>query len=446
VRLFGYEFRLTKGTPTPVEDRYGWHSIIREPHTGAWQQNVEIRHNTVLSYTAVYACISLIAADIAKLRLKLMEFTKDGVWRETDSPAFSPVIRKPNRYQNRIQFYQQWLASKLSRGNTYVLKERDHRGVVVALYILDPEKVKPLVAPDGSVYYEVRQNHLAGVADDTVTIPAEEIIHDRHIPLYHPLVGVSPLHAAALAATQGIAIQNNSAAFFQNSSRPSGILTAPGPIQPETAAALRDKWQTNYSGANAGRVAVLGDGLKFESMSMTAVDAQMIEQLKWTAENVCTAFSVPAYKVGIGTMPATQNAELLNQNYYSNCLQILLESIELCLDEGLGLERKKSGRELGVEFDIGDLLRMDQATATKTAAEAVGAGFLKINEARARFDLAPVVGGDTPYLQQQNFSLAALDERDKDKPFAQPAPPAPEEDQTDKALHTLFRKRGLANA
>ena len=57
---------------------------------------------------------------------------------ETESSAFSPVLRRPNRYQNRIQFIAQWVTTKLVHGNTYVLKERDQRGIVTALYILDP--------------------------------------------------------------------------------------------------------------------------------------------------------------------------------------------------------------------------------------------------------------------------------------------------------------------
>ena len=38
--------------------------------------------------------------------------------------------------------------------------------------------------------------------------------------------------------------------------------------------------------------------------------------------------------------------------------------------------------------------------------------------------LPPVPGGDTPYLQVQNYSLAALAKRDAGDPFAKPAPVA----------------------
>ena len=70
------------------------------------------------------------------------------------------------------------------------------------------------------------------------TIPADEIIHDRFNCLFHPLVGISPLYAAKLAANQGLRIQENSALFFGNMSRPSGILTAPEQISDETAERL----------------------------------------------------------------------------------------------------------------------------------------------------------------------------------------------------------------
>ena len=86
----------------PVDDR-GWFRIL-ESYAGAWQQNVSITVANVTTHPIVFACATLIAGDISKMRLKLVQETEDGIWLETDSPAFSPVIRKPNHYQTRIQF------------------------------------------------------------------------------------------------------------------------------------------------------------------------------------------------------------------------------------------------------------------------------------------------------------------------------------------------------
>lgn len=435
VRWLGLEFSVAKAAPpaglSSVASRgRDWFPLtIREPFTGAWQRNQEARPETVLAFSAVYACVTLIASDISKMRGRLVEQDEDGIWTEVTGSPFNPVLRKPNRYQTRIKFIEQWVVSKLIAGNTYVLKERDQRGVVTALYILDPGRTKPLVAPDGSVWYQLSRDNLAGV-DQSVVVPASEIIHDTMVPLFHPLCGVSPLYACGQAAMQGMSIQSNATAFFENGATPGGVLTAPGTIDDVTAGRLKEHWERNYTGANRGKVAVLGDGLKYEKMAMTAVESQMIEQLKWTAETVCSCFHVPNYMVGVGTAPTHQNGELQNQQYYSQCLQALIESIELCLDEGLGLTQV-TGKTYGVEFDIDDLLRMDSATQVKTLTEGLK-GIYASNEARKKLNLPPVKGGNAVLAQQQNYSLEALAKRDaQEDPFksgqsapAAAAPPA----------------------
>jgi len=406
----------------PPPTRGGWFPIVRESYAGAWQENVTVDVNTALSFHAVFACQTLIASDVAKLRVKLVRRDENGIWTETTNPAYSPVLRKPNGYQNRIQFFESWVLSKLQRGNTYVLKERDNRGVVTALYVLDPTLVTPLVADDGSVFYELRTDHLSRLSE-RVVVPAREIIHDRFNCLFHPLVGLSPIFAGGIAAAQGLSIQNNSTNFFRNGSRPSGILTAPGAISDETAARLKAHWEENYSGTNAGKTAVLGDGLVYNPLSVPAVEAQLVEQLKWSAEVVCGVYHVPAFMVGVGQEPNYNNVQNLTLRYYSQCLQVLIESIEAGLDEGLGMD----GEKIGTEFDLDDLLRMDTSTQYDVAQKAKG--ILTLDEQRRKVGFAPVEGGDTIYLQQQDHSLAAIAARDAlliDGANNPPAPEAPE--------------------
>jgi len=409
--------RTKKKGLTYVSDR-GWLPIVCEPYTGAWQLNNPIQVETALSHPTVYACVTQIASDIGKLRLRLTELKSNGIWTETESPAFSPVLRKPNHFQTRQKFIEYWLISKLSNGNAYILKERDARGIVRALYVLDPTKVRPLVADNGDVFYSLSIDHLSGLPKEIIAAPAYEIIHDMMECLFHPLVGIPPIYGANLAATQGINIQTASSSFFGNNSRPSGILTAPGTIAPETADRLKTNWQTNFTGTNSGNVAVLGDGLKYEAMSQNAVDSQLVEQLKWSDEKICSVYKVPPYKVYVGPMPTYDNAEVLDKIYYASCLQRHIEAIEALLDEGLGLKP-----QYATEFDLEDLMRMDSAKRMQTAAEGVKAGILSPNEGRRKFSLPPVKGGDTPYLQQQDYSLAALAERDANKPFKKEPPP-----------------------
>jgi HK97 family phage portal protein len=406
----------------------GWSSIlVREPYTGAWQKNEEIHVDTALNHPAVFACVSLIASDIGKVCLRLVQQDDRGIWTETSSPAFSPVLRKPNRYQTIVKFIEQWIVSKLVHGNTYVLKQRDERNVVVALYVLDPTCVTPLVTRDGAVYYQLGRDDLAGLdvaqLARTPVVPASEIIHDLMVALFHPLVGVSPIFACGAAALQGLKIQDNSTRFFSSGSNPGGLLLAPTKISDETAKRIKDYWDSNYTGANVGKVAVLGDNLQYKALSVNAVDSQLIEQLKWTTETVCSCFHVPASLIDSSHQPPYANSEPLLQQYYSQCLQSLMTNFEVSLDEGLGLLMKVGGIQYGTEFDIDDLIWFDTPTRTKAAHDTITAGALSPDEARAKyFGVGTVEGGDTPYLQQQMFSLRALSKRDADDPFAKPAP------------------------
>jgi HK97 family phage portal protein len=446
MRIFGRELTFKR---VPVSGRVpgsgGWWPIVHEPYTGAWQKNDEWRTESVLAHYAVYACVTLIANDIGKLRPRLMQLDANGIWTETTSPAFSPVLKKPNGYQNHIQFKQWWETSKLIHGNAYGLKQRDQRGVVVAIHLLDPCRVTPLVAPDGEVFYQCNGDELNEIAEG-VTVPASEMIHDRMNCLFHPLVGISPLYACALAACQSLKMQNDSSTFFENGARPGGILSAPGAISDETAARLKAHWDANYTGTNAGKVAVVGDDLKFQQMRMSATDSQLIEQFKLTAEMICTAFHVPGFKVGVGPMPAgTAKIADLNQIYYSDCLQSLIEEFEACMDDGLALPDR-----YGVELDLDGLLRMDLGSLVETLKVAVGAGIMAPDEARKRLNMAPVEGGASPMIQQQNYSLAALAKRDAStdpfgtaQPTTQTSPPAAPEEPTDEQIQDSAKMLAL---
>jgi HK97 family phage portal protein len=429
MRVLGLE--ITKAqTLSSVDDRAsarGWFRIL-ESFPGAWQRNVEVNQFEITSHYAVFACMTLIAGDISKLSSPIFKRKVGDIWKDGTSASYDPVLRRPNQFQTPNQFWENWVLSKLWKGNTYILKRRDNRRVVTDMWVLDPCKVTPLISESGEVFYQLQQDNISAIRQ-AIVVPASEIIHDRMNAIWHPLCGISPLYAAGLAAQMGLNIQNESARFFENRSIPGGILTTPHTIPDTTAARLKEEWEK--AGADmTGKTRVLGDGLEFKPMAVTAIDAQMNEQLKFTAEAVCSVFHVPPYKIGVGAMPSYNNVQALNLEYYSQAIQKQLEDIEACLLEGLEM---KPG--IKVEFDTDCLLRMDTVSLVASMKDAVGAGIMAPNEARSKLDLEPVEGGATPYLQQQNYSLSALNKRDtQEDPFASKAPsalPAPNEDQDD---------------
>jgi HK97 family phage portal protein len=443
------QLREKRAPLTPLDSGRAWLPYIQESYTGAWQENADpLVLETAVTNPTVFACVSRIAQDIGKMRWYLAEKTQN-LWVETTSPSFSPVLHTPNRYQTRMQFLEWWITSLLLNGNTYVLKERDRRGVVVALYILDPLKCTPMTAPDASVYYELKKDPLATLTEERVIVPASEIMHDRVNAFFHALIGLSPLIAGWTAANQGLTIQGSSSYAFTNQARPSGILMAPMPIAQDTADRIKAKWQEGFGGSNSGKVAVLGGGMSYIPVTpTTANDSQLIDQLNWTDERICAVFHMPRYKVKVGPDPTYNNIEALNQQYYDDALHPRVKAMELLMGAGLSLPTP-----YGVKFQESDLLRMDTATKIQSIKDAIGAGFLSPNEGRAQLNLLPVPGGDTPYLQQQNFSLSALDRRDQTQTpvtpgIEAPASTAPSDEEPDvtKAVIAAMQRKALVSS
>jgi HK97 family phage portal protein len=400
-----------------------WWPLVREATTGAWQRNEEIQLDNALANPTLYACVTLIATDFAKMRPRLMSLDSDGIWTEFQNTAHSPILRQPNHFQTWFQFAEWWVTSKLTHGNAYALKRRDNRRVVDALYLLDPTRVKLLQAPDGSYFYELEPNNGLGRpdTDDAFIVPASEIIHDVMSPLFHPKLGVSPIFAAGWPALLARYITNNAGRLFQNGSAPGGIITAPGNISKETAQRVKEYVESGFSGDNFGAIMVLGDNMAYTAAGMaSAVDSQLIEILRWTDEQIAKCFHMPLFKVG-GPLPPYSSVEAVTQIYYSDCLQMHATGFEQVFSQGLELPLG-----MAISLDIEDLNRMDSATQMEIATKGVQGSVLTTNEARRRFDKKALKGGDTVYMQIQDHAISVLAERDSQGAAALlPAPTTP---------------------
>jgi len=434
MQLFGFEITRKQKAVSAVPDySRGWHRIL-EPWSGAWQHNVEEVYADLYCYPTLFACISAPAQDIGKLPFVLVRQT-DGIWRPEENTAYTPVLRKPNYYQTAQQFRESWILSKQQHGNTYVLKERDNRGVVTSLYVLEPNHIRPAVSDSGAVFYEVwnrgyswnlpqlPENRFASRESGNVLIPASEIIHDRANTFHHPLIGVPPVCAAYWPAVKNLRILRSSATFFGNGAAPGGILTAPAGMSDADAAALKSYWDTNFSGENAGKVAVIGADMKFTAFAVKAADSQLVEQMKYSDEQICQAFRIKPYKIGIGNPPGGWKSDDVNVEYYGDCLSPMIESMENLLDEGLRISLP-----LGVEVDVDPLWRMDEGKLADVETKLVTGKIKTPDEARIKFNLSPTGGGDTLWGQHQDYPLGMLRDRNDLAPTEPPEEPPPAEE------------------
>lgn len=426
MKLLGWEIRKALSSVGGTW-RNAWR-VISEPFAGAWQRNVEEAQSDLITYPTLYACVARIASDVAKLPFSLRTRSAGGIWSEVRNPAYDPVLSKPNAFQTACQFREFWIATKLIAGNAHILKRRDARGVVIELYVLDPNKVTPMVSESGAVYYQLMSDDLNSLTgNDTVTIPASEIIHDRCVAIHHPLIGVPPVAAAHWPALKNMKILRNATEFFANHAQPGGLLTAPAGMTDDDAKKVQAYWDDNFSGENSGRVAIIGADMKFTPFAMKSIDAQMIEQMRYSDEQICQPFGIPPFKVGIGTIPAALGVDGLNQLYYADALQGHIEHMESLLNEGLRISQP-----LGVKLDLDPLLRMDEGKRAEVEGKLVAGKIKTPDEGRVRFNLGPTGGGGTLWGQAQDYPLAMLANRAEWDPAMvrpeMPVTPDPEDD------------------
>src|SRR5690606_20986939 len=154
------------------------------------------------------------------------------------------------------------------------------------------------------------------------------------------------------------------------------------------------------NGMDGAGVAVLRNGVEFEPLQMTAKESESAAALTLANEDIARAFGVPKHLLGIGTIPSAANAEALMLGFYSQTLQPIAELIELALDEALELPPN-----IGVEFDVKALSRLDTASRAASHQTALSSGKISVNEARAEDGLPPVPGGELPRVQMQDVPI-----------------------------------------
>jgi len=244
-------------------------------------------------------------------------------------------------------------------------------------------------------------------------VPARDVLHVKLATPRHPLIGETWLSSLTPEFATRNAINNAAATFANNMSRPSGVLTTDLPLKTAERDALRETWNQQSKGLNAGGVPILSYGLKFQPISISNEDAQVIEQLKLNDRAIASVFGVPVILLGMTDTATQKSAEALMAEWLASGLGFVLNHIEVAFDKLFGLAAVPAGREWS-EFDTRALLRSMFKDQIDGLARSVQAGIHAPNDARRIMGLAAAENGDEPRVQQQMVPLSF-----------EPAPPAP---------------------
>lgn len=406
-----------------------------------WQQGYDVQTGWGRS-AMVEACVSAYAQTVAMCPGNHWQWAEEKGRKRIVTSALTRFLRKPNAYQSISDFLLNATRDLLKNGNTFALALRNDRFEITEMHLMDADTSSPQIAADGSVFYNLSGNEVVDrMIGKKLIVPARDVLHIRMHTPEHPLIGESPLVAAALQMAAGNAALRQQVQFYSNSARPSWLLSTDQVLTKEQADLLRERWNAQAAGMNQGGVPILTAGLKASQVGQSARDSELVEMLKLSDQAVANVFRVPLQVLGIGSTPYA-STESLMQSWRAGGLGFMLNHIE----EAFGLMFKLAGQpDEYLEFDTSALLRSAFKDRVEAWTAGTKGGVFARNEARMDFELAPVDGGDEPWVQQQDIPLSVADENAKNppeppKPVAPPAPAEGEPPDAERAYadHTRF--------
>lgn len=275
-----------------------------------------------MQMTAVYSCVRILSEAIAGLPVHLYRYDgSGGKEKATDHPLYFILHDEPNPEMTSFVFRETLMTHLLLWGNAYAQIIRNGKGEVVALYPLMPNRMTVDRDADGHLYYEYQtsQDEAHTMDGSRIRLLPSDVLHIPGLG-FDGLMGYSPIAMAKNAIGMAIACEEYGAKFFANGATPGGILEHPGVVKdPER---VRESWNSAFGGsANANKVAVLEEGMKYTPISISPEQAQFLETRKFQINEIARIFRIPPHMIGD-----------LEKSSFSNIEQQSLEFVKYTLD------------------------------------------------------------------------------------------------------------------
>lgn len=375
--------------------------------------------DTAFQISVVWACCKLISETIGSMPIKLYDLNKDGTrTRNFDHPVARLFAGRLNKWNTRIEFIETMTMQLVLQGNCYALKQYNSAKEIIGLVPFMSQDMEVALTEQNDIFYRYCPN-TAGAKDYT----QEQILHVRGMG--NGIVGLSPLGYARNAMGIAQAAESAQTRIYGNGAKPSGILMIDKVLKDDQ----RDAIKTNFSDLESGtkdRLFVLEAGMKYEQISMTPQDIELLSTRKFQIEDLARFFGVPSVMIN-DTSASTVWGSGIQQiigGFYKVGIRPYLERYEESFKQWLLKPDERLRME--IEFDFQEFLRPDQAERIKMYAEAVAKGIMTPNEVRNQEGWADLDGGDQAFMQQQMIPLNMLGKLPTHA--AAPAPAASEDD------------------
>jgi len=421
-----------RGPALGIGEFNGWFPVS---FGDGFQQNLDLyRGSGARGVPAVYAAVMSFARAVSQC---YPEHKRTDATRRVEVVRTSPasrIMRAPNGYETWPQFIYNVTALMGFDGEAVAVILRDDRFAPTSFHLMGRGRAMPyLDAESGALFYSIGDAPMLPWQGGAPVgmVPERDVIHFRQYTPRHPLIGESPIKAAALATGVNVALSATQAAFFANMARPSGVLSTDQALTKDQMTRLREAFKEQSTAWQKGELPILGNGLKFQQLTVNSVDAQLIEAQRMSVEDIARVYGVPLPVIGDLSKATLQNTEHLINLWLSVSLGALLENLERSLDRAF-----QFGADDFCELDTSALLRTDFEARVNGLTKGIQGGLYTVDDARDKEGLSPAVGGGEPMLQEQMIPLSYLTKLAEKKSAPEPvapaaAPPANDDDESD---------------
>lgn len=362
---------------------------------GGWRMasGQRMDEEMAITVTAVWACVRIISQNLATIPMFVYKRSADGKSKEkyTNHALYRLIHDQPNPIMTAAIWKFVAVAHMLLWGNHYS-KIDWLEDDPVALWPLEPSRVRVVLDPDGTHHYEY------ATAQGTEVYRAEDVLHLRHFSL-DGITGLSAIQMNKRAVGLAMASEDYGAGIYRSQGRPSGTLSLEGEVNEEQQERLRKSWEEIHSG-ETGRVAILEEGMKYAAITMNMDDLQWIENRKFNVQDIARIFGVPPHLIQEIEQPTYASVEAQKDEF----LTFTLRPIGVFIEQDLNM-KFLGGQEQRYfcSFNFDAFLRSDVKTRYESYAIGINWGFLSPNDAREKEDMNKIDGGDI-YLRPMNMT------------------------------------------
>lgn len=337
-----------------------------------------------LQISAVWACVDLLSRTIASLPLFVYE--GDGGARKLarDNVLWQLLHDTPNRRMTPMEFWVAMLLNLILRGNAYARIDRDASGNAIALWPMSADQMTVDVLSDGSIVY------LYAIGSDRTVFGEQNILHIKDMG--NGTFGLSRLDF--MRATTGEMTNAQTAAnmLFANGGKPTGVLMIDNVLNPEQRAAIKERFSGMAEGSTS-RLYVLEANMKYQQLSLTPAETQLLETRRYGVEEIGRWFGVPAVLINHNNATAWGTGiEQIIDGFFKFTVRPALVSLEQAIRKRVLTPAQRA--RYSVEWNFDGLLRANIKDRMEVYAKAVQNGLKTRNECRQLENDPPVAGGD----------------------------------------------------